>query len=107
MRILFDECVDERLRHFFQEHDSHTARHAGFAGLKNGALLLAAEAASFDVIVTVDQNIPDQQSLVHRRISLLILCGRTNRLSDLKPLVPAALDALASINPGQVATIRG
>ena len=83
------------------------ARHAGFAGLKNGALLLAGEAAGFDVIVTVDQNIPDQQSLVHRRISLLILCGRTNRLSDLKPLVPAALDALASINPGQVATIRG
>jgi predicted nuclease of predicted toxin-antitoxin system len=107
MRILFDECVDERLRHFFQEHDSHTARYVGFAGLKNGALLLAAEAAGFDVIVTVDQNIPDQQSLVHRRISLLILCGRTNRLSDLKPLVPAALDALASINPGQVATIRG
>ena len=91
----------------FKEHDCHTARYAGFAGLKNGTLLLAAEAAGFDAIVTVDQNIPDQQSLAHRRISLLILCGRTNRLSDLKPLVPAALDALASINPGQVATIRG
>ncbi len=91
MRILFDECVDERLRHFFKEHDCHTARYAGFAGLKNGTLLLAVEAAGFNVIVTVDQNIPDQQSLAHRRISLLILCGRTNRLSDLKPLVPAAL----------------
>jgi hypothetical protein len=33
MCILLDECVDERLRHFFQEHDSHTARYAGFAGL--------------------------------------------------------------------------
>lgn len=88
MRILFDECIDERLRHFFKEHDCHTAR---YAGLKNGTLLLAVEAAGFNVIVTVDQNIPDQQSLAHRRISLLILCGRTNRLSDLKPLVPAAL----------------
>jgi hypothetical protein len=55
MRILLDECVDERLRHFFHEHDCQTARFAGFAGLKNGALLIAAEAAGFEVIVTVDQ----------------------------------------------------
>jgi hypothetical protein len=36
MRILIDECVDERLRRFFTDHDCQTAR---FAGLKNGALL--------------------------------------------------------------------
>jgi hypothetical protein len=107
MRILFDECVDERLRHLFNEHDCQTARYAGFVGLKNGALLLSAEAAGFDVIVTVDQNIPDQQALTDRRISLLILCGRTNRLSDLRPLVPAALDVLVSIKPGNVVSIRG
>ena len=47
MRILLDECVDERLRHLFHEHDCQTARYAGFAGLKNGALLLAAEAEGF------------------------------------------------------------
>jgi hypothetical protein len=86
MRILLDECVDERLRHLFNEHDCETARYTGLAGLKNGALLLAAEAAGFDVMVTVDQNILDQQDLTHLRISLLILCGRTNRLSDLRPL---------------------
>jgi hypothetical protein len=107
MRILLDECVDERLRHLFNEHDCQTARYAGLAGLKNGALLLAAEAAGFEVIVTVDQNIPDQQALTRRRISLLILCGRTNRLSDLRPLVPAALDALISIKPGDVGSIHG
>lgn len=107
MRILLDECVDERLRHLFHEHDCQTARFAGFSGLKNGALLLAAEAAGFDVIVTVDQDIPKQQSLAHRQISLLILCGRTNRLSDLKPLVPAALATLASMSRGQVISIQG
>lgn len=106
MRILLDECVDERLRHSFNEHDCKTARYSGFAGLKNGALLLAAEDAGFDVVVTTDQNIPDQQTLTHRRISLLILCGRTNRLSDLRPLVPAALDVLVSMKPGEVARIR-
>ena len=107
MRILLDECVDERLRHFFNQHDCQTARFAGFAGLKNGALLSAAEAAGFEVIVTVDQHIPDQQSLANRRISLLILRGRTNRLSDLKVLVPAALDALVSLGRGQVVNVNG
>jgi predicted nuclease of predicted toxin-antitoxin system len=107
MRILLDECVDERLRHLFHPHDCQSARFAGFAGLKNGALLTAAEAAGFNVIVTVDQHIPDQQSLANRQISLLILRGRTNRLSDLKSLVPAALNALVSMTPGQVVNVSG
>ncbi len=107
MRILLDECVDERLRHLFQKHDCQSARFAGFAGLKNGALLSAAEAAGFDVIVTVDQHIPEQQSLANRQISPLILRGRTNRLSDLTVLVPAALDALGSLARGQVVNVKG
>lgn len=106
MRILLDECVDERLRHLFNEHDCQTARFAGISGLKNGALLSTAEAAGFDVIVTVDQHIPEQQDLAGRQISLLILCGRTNRLSDLKPLMPAALNALALMSRGQVVSIQ-
>lgn len=107
MRILLDECVDERLRHLLPEYDCQTARYAGFSGLKNGALLLAAEEAGFDVLVTVDQNIPDQQALTDRRISVLILCGRTNRLADLRLLAPAARAMLVSIQPGHVARVRG
>ena len=75
------------------------------AGLKNGELLDAAEAAGFDVLITVDQNIPDQQNLTGRRISLVILCGPTNWLRDLEPLVPAAIAALRSIGRGVVVRI--
>jgi hypothetical protein len=107
MRVLLDECVDERLRHSFAEHECQTARFAGLAGLKNGALLVAAELAGFDVIVTVDQNIPDQQNLGDCSISVVILCGPTNRLVDLKPLIPAALARLKSLDHGKVAVIRG
>ena len=83
MRLLIDECVDERLRLLFRGHECQTARFANLSGLKNGQLLDAAEAAGFDVVITVDQNIPDQQNLAGRRISLVILCGPTNRLCDL------------------------
>ena len=55
MRILIDECIDQRFRNGFAGHDCQTARYAGLAGLKNGDLLNAAEAAQFDVFITVDQ----------------------------------------------------
>jgi predicted nuclease of predicted toxin-antitoxin system len=106
MRLLIDECVDERLRLLFPGHDCQTARFANLAGLKNGRLLEAAEAAGFDVLVTVDQNIPDQQNLAGRSISLLILCAPTNRLRDLELLAPAAVSALRSIGRGDVVRIR-
>lgn len=104
MRLLIDECVDERLRLLFPGHDCQTARFANLAGLKNGLLLEAAEAAGFDVLITVDQSIPDQQNLAGRRIALVILCGSTNRLRDLE--VPAAIAALRSIGRGEVVRIR-
>ena len=106
MRLLIDECVDERLRHLFPGHECQTARFAGLAGLKNGRLLDSAEDEGFDVLVTVDQSIPDQQNLAHRRISLMILCAPTNQLTDLEALVPAAVNSLASIRPGEVLRIK-
>jgi predicted nuclease of predicted toxin-antitoxin system len=106
MRLLVDECVDERLRLLFPAHDCQTARFANLAGLKNGRLLDAAEAAGFDVLITVDQHIPDQQNLAGRTISLLILCAPSNRLRALEQLAPSATPALTSIRPGQVLRIR-
>jgi hypothetical protein len=73
---------------------------------KNGELLRAAEAAGFDVIITVDQNIPEQQNFFSRRIALIILCGPTNRLRDLAPLAPAVLAAIGTIHPGEALRIR-
>jgi hypothetical protein len=106
VKLLLDERVDERLRFLFPAHDCQTARFAGFAGLKNGRLLDAASAAGFDVLITVDQSIPDQQNLNARSISILILVGRTNRMQDLASLADAALDALASIGRGEIVRIR-
>ena len=105
MRILIDECVDQRLRLLFVGHDCQTAAYAGFAGLKNGVLLAAAETAGFDVMVTNDQEIPFQQNLSIRRISIIVLCAPTNRLRDLRPLITEALRVLDSIQPGNVIRI--
>lgn len=105
MRLLLDECVDERLRRLFPGYDCQTARFAGLTGLSNGQLLDAAEAAGFEVLITVDQGIPDQQNMSGRRISIVILCAATNRLRDLEAVVPAALSALKTIQPGEIVRV--
>ena len=94
------------LRFSFPGHHCETARFAKLSGLKNGRLLDAAEAAGLDVLITVDQHIPDQQDLRKRKLSILILCAPTNRLHDLLDLVPASIVALASIARGDTVRIR-
>jgi len=107
MRILIDECIDERFRHSLAGHDCQTARYAGLAGLKNGDLLNAAEAAKFDLFLTVDQGIAYQQNLTARKIAIIIIHAKSNRLKDLLPLVPACLAHIQSIQPGQIVRIDG
>jgi predicted nuclease of predicted toxin-antitoxin system len=105
MRILIDECIDERMRNLLPGHDAVTARYAGLAGLKNGALLSAAEAAKFDVVLTVDRGFEFEQTMRGRRIAIVIFRAQSNRLSDLLPLISTCLTRLKSLQPGQIARI--
>jgi predicted nuclease of predicted toxin-antitoxin system len=105
MRILIDECMDEQLRNSIPGHDCETARYAGLAGLKNSELLKAAEAAKFDVLLTVDQGIEHQQNLAGRTIAIVVFCVKSNRLKNLLKLVPTCLAQMESIQPGQIVKI--
>ncbi|MBM3775614.1 MAG: hypothetical protein FJW37_10700, partial [Acidobacteria bacterium] len=93
MRILLDECIDEALRHHFTGHDCQTCRYAGLKGLRNSELLAAAEQAGFEVLITVDQNMPRQQNPRRCAIALIVLQGRTTNIDDLVVLTPEALAA--------------
>jgi hypothetical protein len=106
MRILIDECIDERFRNYFAGYDCQTARYAGLAGLKNGELLKAAETARFDVFFTTDHGIEYQQNLAGRSLAIVIFRTKSNRLRDLLPHVPACLAQLESVQPGQIVRIE-
>jgi len=107
MRILIDECIDERFRNSLPGHDCQTARYAGLAGLTNRELLTAAETAKFDVFLTVDRGIEYQQNLTGRNIAIIIFRTKSNRLKDLLPYVPVCLAHIESIQPGQIVRIEG
>jgi len=101
VKVLLDECVDWRLARDIIGHDVKAAGQMGWTTIKNGELLaLAAE--QFDVFVTVDRNLSFQQNLVAFSIAVIVLHAKTNRLADLRPLVPRLLSAIRSAQPGAV-----
>ena len=75
MRLLLDECVTRYLKRDFLGHEVSTVDEAGFKGLKNGALLRAAQ-GTFDVLVTVDKSIRHQQNLQSFQIAVLLLTAQ-------------------------------
>ena len=105
MKLLLDECVPRDLRLSFVGHACQTAPKAGLAGKKNGELLTLAEGAGFDVLVTVDRGLPQQQNLTGRKIALLAVSAVSNKLNDMLPHVPTCLSALRSIEPGQIVRV--
>ena len=102
MRILLDECINQKLRNHLSGHECQSARYAGFGGLKNGELLAKAEAAEFDVLLTADRGFQYEQNLSGRKIAVVIFCTKAIGLKDLLPHVPACLAGLEHIRPGQV-----
>jgi phosphohistidine swiveling domain-containing protein len=84
MRLLLDECVPRSL-----ERD------------------LVAVVERFEALLTVDQNIEFQQNIRASRIGVVVMVVRKNRLKELRPLVPAILEALRKIAAGDLITVGG
>lgn len=105
MRILLDEQLPWQLAPYLVGHDVRTVQQESWAGLQNGALLAKAEDAGFSVFLTGDQSLEFQQHLSKRRLGVVVLCAASNALEDLLPLVPAALTAVGSVQPGQVVRV--
>jgi predicted nuclease of predicted toxin-antitoxin system len=105
VKVLLDECLDRRLARDLDGHDVVTVPQAGWAGVKNGELLRLAQ-AQFDVFVTVDRNLSFQQHLPQFSIAVIVLQAATNRLHDLRPLVPQLQQVHVAAPKGQVTWVR-
>jgi hypothetical protein len=104
MKILLDECIDRKLAREFSKYEVKTVPKMGWAGVKNGQLLTLAE-SEFDVFITVDRNLSFQQNLPQFNIAVIVLQAPSNRLADLKPLVPQILAILDSVVRGQATVV--
>jgi predicted nuclease of predicted toxin-antitoxin system len=101
MKLLLDECVAVDLKQDLAGHSVITVVEAGYKGLKNGALLSAA-AVQYDVLITVDRNLPYQQNTRSLPIAVVIIEADGITYGDLRPLAPRVLKALETIKPAQL-----
>lgn len=98
MRILFDHGMPSPLRTFLRGHTVTRAQDRGWDTLSNGALLAAAEAAGFEVLMTTDKNIRSQQNLSGRTLAILVLGNA--QWPVLRLHVQRVIEALESVTPG-------
>ena len=101
MTILLDECLPHRLARLLAGHEVKTSRQMNWQGLSNGRLLAAAD-PHFDVFLTVDKNLVQQQRIEGLRLAVIVLHAPSNKIEDLSPLVPQILALLPALQPGQV-----
>ena len=85
-------------------HEVATVTGPGWQGIKNSELLHRAQ-GSFEVLVTMDRNLEFQQNIAGLELSILLVLAHSNRMVHLRPLVPAILETIEAIRPGELRRI--
>jgi hypothetical protein len=104
VRVLLDECLPRRLKRDLVGHDVSTAPEMGWASKTNGELLALA-ATTFDVFLISDRSLSHQLNVAKFDIAVLVLVAGSNRLDDLRPLVPRILEAFVTVKAGTVTSV--
>jgi hypothetical protein len=104
VRVLLDEQLPVALAAELPGHEVDTVVGLGWQGITNGELLRRTS-GRFDLLVTMDRNIEFQQNLAVLPFAIIVLSAASNRMTHLRPLVPAILSAIQQIVPGTVQRI--
>jgi hypothetical protein len=104
MLVLFDQSTPAPLRYALKAHVVVDAIERGWERLENGALLDAAEAAAFEILVTADKNIRYQQNLAGRKIAVVVLGNA--QWPVLCRYVDRVVAALNGVTPGSYTEVE-
>jgi hypothetical protein len=103
MKIFVDECVTKLIMPHLVGHEFTHIGDTSLRGTKNSVLLLLV-ASEYDVFLTTDRHIPQQQNLKKFDLVFVIMRGVTNDLDDLLPLLPLTFTVLEKIAAGEAAS---
>ena len=104
MHILIDHSTPAPLRYALKGHVVVEAIERGWGRLANGALLDAAEAAGFELLVIADKNMRYQQNLAGRKISKVALGNA--QWSVLRCCVERVVAAVNAATPGSYTEVE-
>jgi len=105
MKVLLDECIPRKFKRSLPGHECQTVPEAGLAGKTNGELISLAERSGFEVLLTVDKGLAHEPNVAGRKIAILIVRAKSNRLADVLPHAEACVAQISSIRPGQIVRI--
>ena len=103
MRILLDHGTPRPIARHLKAHLVVEAKVEGWDRYSNGALLDAAEAAGFEILLTTDKNMQYQQHLQKRKIAIVVL--GVGRWRPIKPAIQRVIEAVDAAKPGTVITV--
>ena len=107
MLLLLDECVPRPLRRDLVGHDVRHVVDMGWSSKRNGELLRLMVAEHFEALLTVDQNLEFQQNVRASGIAVVVVLAKTNRVKELRPLLPQILAALNRVTSGELIRVGG
>jgi hypothetical protein len=103
LKVFFDEDVPRKLARSLPQHDIQTVVSMRWGGFKNGALLELIEREGFDVFLTGDKNMENQQRLEGLPFAVLIMSAISWPV--VRPHIHKISVAIDEARPGTVKTI--
>jgi predicted nuclease of predicted toxin-antitoxin system len=103
LKVLFDEDVPRKLARCLPRHEIQTVVAMQWGGIKNGALLKLIEREGFNVFLTGDKNMGDQQRLEGHAFAVLVMSAINWPV--VRPHIDKISIAIDDARPGTVKTI--
>jgi hypothetical protein len=99
MRILLDENMPAKVSYDFgEEHEVRTVKDMKWLGKKNGELLGLAAFNGFDLFITLDKNLKNQQNLDKVSLRVIVLLAKNNKPETIQPFVDRLKALLVNSN---------
>lgn len=88
MRILLEENLPAKIKYDFGEgYQISTVREMGWNGKKNGELLGLAVFEGFEIFVTLDKSLANQQNLDKIDLKVILIVAVNSKHQTLKPFI--------------------
>ncbi len=108
MKILLDENIPKRFRVQGRTGiaEVKTINEMSWKGKTNGELLRLLTSNGFDVLITLDKSLYQQQNLINFSVTVILLRVKTDKYEDIQPVLPQLFDSLGERPQGKLIVLK-
>ncbi|MBK8549876.1 MAG: DUF5615 family PIN-like protein [Ignavibacteria bacterium] len=108
MKVLLDENIPIDLKLEFLEtvYEVFTVKELNWLGIKNGELIQRMFDNNFNVLITMDKNLKNQQNFSNSDLTIFVLDAFDNKIQTLKPFMQNVIEVLKSNPKSGIINVR-